>query len=282
MSSTQAASGAAGHRGGGEIAAGREDVPREGGGTGRAPGRRAAALAYGHAAPLREQARRPDAARRPDTLGVRALDTACSTCAALDLHCTYYNLLWYCTLTRQHLPPHSVSVFIPLCPLTELNGAELSSATAPRPGRLRLASLAHGGATHTGRAAHGQGAWGCGVAERPGQGLLRGLPRPGALTELNGPTEFQLSTHIKANLTRPPKHADARCPLGSLAIYDIRVMHRGGAQLGRKQGGSDLCQLALRRLLSPHITPRAAPSSGHPRPVGRCGPHRPGHAACGP
>mmetsp|Transcript_11504 Transcript_11504/g.28723 ORF Transcript_11504/g.28723 Transcript_11504/m.28723 type:complete len:101 (+) Transcript_11504:506-808(+) len=67
--------------------------------------------------------------------------------------------------SRQHLPPHSVSVFIPLC----------------------------------------------------------------ALTASNGPTEFQLSTHIKANLTRPPTHADARCPLGSVAIYDIRVMHRGGA-----------------------------------------------------
>lgn len=67
--------------------------------------------------------------------------------------------------SRQHLPPHSVSVFIPLC----------------------------------------------------------------ALTESNGPTEFQLSTHIKANLTRPRTHADARCPLGSVAIYDIRVMHRGGA-----------------------------------------------------
>ena len=62
------------------------------------------------------------------------------------------------TPTRQHLPPHSVSVFIPLC----------------------------------------------------------------ALTASNGPTEFQLSTHIKANLTRPPTHADARCPLGSVAIYDIR------------------------------------------------------------
>ena len=61
------------------------------------------------------------------------------------------------TPTRQHLPPHSVSVFIPLC----------------------------------------------------------------ALTASNGPTEFQLSTHIKANLTRPPAHAAARCPLGSVAIYDI-------------------------------------------------------------
>jgi ectoine hydroxylase-related dioxygenase (phytanoyl-CoA dioxygenase family) len=67
--------------------------------------------------------------------------------------------------SRQHLPPHSISVFVPLC----------------------------------------------------------------ALTELNGPTEFQLSTHIKANLATPPTHADARAPLGSLVIYDIRVMHRGGA-----------------------------------------------------
>ena len=65
---------------------------------------------------------------------------------------------------REHLPPHSISVFLPLC----------------------------------------------------------------ELTELNGPTEFQLATHIKANLTRPPSHADARCPLGSLVVYDVRVMHRGG------------------------------------------------------
>ena len=36
----------------------------------------------------------------------------------------------------------------PALPLTELNGAELSSATAPRPGRLRLAPLAHGGYAH--------------------------------------------------------------------------------------------------------------------------------------
>ena len=50
-----------------------------------------------------------------------------------------------------------------------------------------------------------------------------------ALTELNGPTEFQLSTHIKANLAKPPRHADARSPLGSVVLYDIRVMHRGGA-----------------------------------------------------
>ena len=48
------------------------------------------------------------------------------------------------------------------------------------------------------------------------------------LTELNGPTEFQLTTHIKANLAKPQPQADARCPLGSLVLYDIRVMHRGG------------------------------------------------------
>lgn len=49
-----------------------------------------------------------------------------------------------------------------------------------------------------------------------------------ALTELNGPTQFQLATHIKANLVAPQAHADARCPLGSVVMYDIRVMHRGG------------------------------------------------------
>ena len=115
------------------------------------------------------------------------------------------------------------------------------------------------------------------MAERPGQGLLCGLPPPGALTELNGPTEFQLSTHIKANLARPPTHADARCPLGSLAVYDIRVMHRGGAHLGQKQGGSDLCQLARRRLLPPHhasgcpkLRPPSADRSLRAAPAGPC------------
>ena len=109
------------------------------------------------------------------------------------------------TPTRQHLPPHSVSVFIPLC----------------------------------------------------------------ALTASNGPTEFQLSTHIKANLTRPPTHADARCPLGSVAIYDIRVMHRGGAHPChmahpcREQAGSE-APLCSQRRSTPQPAPRPA---GQPRPI---------------
>ena len=48
------------------------------------------------------------------------------------------------------------------------------------------------------------------------------------LTPANGPTEFQLGTHVKANLVAPQRHALACCPAGSLVVYDIRVMHRGG------------------------------------------------------
>ena len=48
------------------------------------------------------------------------------------------------------------------------------------------------------------------------------------LVPSNGPTEFQLATHIKANLVLPQRHASACCPAGSIVIYDIRVMHRGG------------------------------------------------------
>jgi len=70
-----------------------------------------------------------------------------------------------------HLPPHSVSVFVPLCDLVPSNG----------------------------------------------------------------PTEFQLATHIKANLVQKQRHAIASCPAGSLVCYDPRIMHRGGAN----QSGAD-------------------------------------------
>ena len=63
-----------------------------------------------------------------------------------------------------HLPPHSLSVFVPLC---ELHPA-------------------------------------------------------------NGPTEYQLATHLKANLVLKPRYALASCPPGSLVMYDLRIMHRGG------------------------------------------------------
>ena len=63
-----------------------------------------------------------------------------------------------------HLPPHSLSVFVPLC---ELHPA-------------------------------------------------------------NGPTEYQLATHVKANLVVKARHALASCPAGSLVMYDPRIMHRGG------------------------------------------------------
>ena len=48
------------------------------------------------------------------------------------------------------------------------------------------------------------------------------------LVAANGPTEFQLSTHVKANLVAPQRHALACCPAGSLVVYDVRIMHRGG------------------------------------------------------
>ena len=126
------------------------------------------------------------------------------------------------TPTRQHLPPHSVSVFIPLC----------------------------------------------------------------ALTASNGPTEFQLSTHIKANLTRPPTHADARCPLGSVAIYDIRVMHRGGAHPChmahpcREQAGSEAPLSAGARRSLPLAPPASIGRSG--TRYWRKGALWPGHAARSP
>ena len=78
------------------------------------------------------------------------------------------------------------------------------------------------------------------------------------LVPANGPTEFQLATHVKANLVAPQRHATACCPAGSLVICarallgsnqpgtapslssvllhtarpraadDVRIMHRGG------------------------------------------------------
>lgn len=45
----------------------------------------------------------------------------------------------------------------------------------------------------------------------------------------NGPTEFQPSSHVKANAARAlPAHA-FDCPLGSLIVFDGRVLHRGAA-----------------------------------------------------
>ena len=48
------------------------------------------------------------------------------------------------------------------------------------------------------------------------------------LVPSNGPTEFQLGTHVKANLVAPQRHATACCEAGSLVVYDVRIMHRGG------------------------------------------------------
>ena len=55
------------------------------------------------------------------------------------------------------------------------------------------------------------------------------------LVPSNGPTEFQLATHFKANLVQKQRHALATCPAGSLVCYDPRIMHRGGAN----QSGAD-------------------------------------------
>ena len=49
------------------------------------------------------------------------------------------------------------------------------------------------------------------------------------LTDDNGPTEFQLGTQKKSNLALPKRLVKAKCPAGSLMLYDIRVIHRGGA-----------------------------------------------------
>jgi hypothetical protein len=65
---------------------------------------------------------------------------------------------------RTHLPPHSLSVFLPLCDLVPSNG----------------------------------------------------------------PTEFQLGTHVRANMVAKQRFAIASCPAGSLVLYDPRIMHRGG------------------------------------------------------
>ena len=69
-----------------------------------------------------------------------------------------------------HLPPHSLSVFVPLVDLVGSDGA------APT----------------------------------------------------NGPTEFQLATHVKAHLVLPQRQAAASCAAGSIVVYDVRIMHRGG------------------------------------------------------
>ncbi len=71
--------------------------------------------------------------------------------------------------TREHLPPHSVSLFVPLC----------------------------------------------------------------ELTHANGPTEFELATHRKINLTRPRRRVPAVCKIGALVVYDVRVLHRGGANTSK-------------------------------------------------
>ena len=48
------------------------------------------------------------------------------------------------------------------------------------------------------------------------------------LIPANGPTEFHLGTHQKANLVSKQRHVKACCSAGSLVMYDVRIMHRGG------------------------------------------------------
>lgn len=66
------------------------------------------------------------------------------------------------------------------------------------------------------------------------------------LTASNGPTEFELATHVKANLVRPRRRCVACCPLGSIVAYDPRVMHRGGANLSVAE--RPLCYLTFSRI----------------------------------
>ncbi|KAJ1637634.1 hypothetical protein T492DRAFT_951220 [Pavlovales sp. CCMP2436] len=45
----------------------------------------------------------------------------------------------------------------------------------------------------------------------------------------NGPTEFRVGSHVKANILQPPAQLALPCPVGSLLLFDGRVLHRGGA-----------------------------------------------------
>ena len=62
----------------------------------------------------------------------------------------------------------------------------------------------------------------------------------------NGPTEFQLGTHVKANLVKAQRHALATCPAGSMVLYDPRIMHRGGPNVG--SGDRPLVYLTVSRV----------------------------------
>ena len=48
-----------------------------------------------------------------------------------------------------------------------------------------------------------------------------------------GPTEFWRGTHRKSALAEKKMHVMSSCPAGSLVLYDPRIMHRGGANVGQ-------------------------------------------------
>lgn len=48
------------------------------------------------------------------------------------------------------------------------------------------------------------------------------------ITPANGPTEFRIGSHVKANVVRSPEELALACPVGSLVLFDGRVFHRGG------------------------------------------------------
>jgi hypothetical protein len=47
----------------------------------------------------------------------------------------------------------------------------------------------------------------------------------------NGPTEFCVGSHVRAAAALPRRELALECPLGSLVLFDGRVLHRGGANL---------------------------------------------------
>jgi ectoine hydroxylase-related dioxygenase (phytanoyl-CoA dioxygenase family) len=51
------------------------------------------------------------------------------------------------------------------------------------------------------------------------------------ISRANGPTEFCAGSHVRAAAALPRRELALECPLGSLVLFDGRVLHRGGANL---------------------------------------------------
>lgn len=49
-----------------------------------------------------------------------------------------------------------------------------------------------------------------------------------AVSRANGATEFRVGSHVRANVLRAPVEVALECPVGSLVLFDGRVLHRGG------------------------------------------------------